>query len=75
MPRRTPIHTVPHGEGWANRREGATRVSRVFATKAEAQDAGRRTARRERVEHLIHGRDGAVAERNSYGRDPFPPRG
>jgi hypothetical protein len=50
-------------------------VSRVFPTKAEAQDAGRRTARRERVEHLIHSRDGAIAERNSYGPDPFPPRG
>jgi hypothetical protein len=30
---------------------------------------------RERTEHLIHNLDGTIAERNSYGSDPFPPRG
>jgi hypothetical protein len=64
------VWTVPHGDGWANRREGAKRVSKVFASKAEAQAAGRKTAMRERVEHLIHNRDGQVGERNSYGNDP-----
>jgi hypothetical protein len=64
------VWTVPHGDGWANRREGAKHVSKVFATKAEAQAAGRKTAMRERVEHLIHNRDGQVGERNSYRNDP-----
>ena len=63
------VHTVPHEGGWANRREGAKRVSKVFKTKAEAQAAGRKTAMRDRVEHLIQNRDGAVSERNSYGND------
>lgn len=26
MPRKPPVHTVDHGEGWENRREGAKRV-------------------------------------------------
>jgi hypothetical protein len=64
------VHTVPHEEGWANRREGAKRVSKVFKTKAKAQAAGRKTAMREKVEHLIQNRDGQVSERNSYGSDP-----
>jgi hypothetical protein len=64
------VHTVPHEGGWANRREGAKRVSKVFRTKAEAQSAGRKTAMREKVEHLIHDRDGQVAERNSYVTTP-----
>jgi ketosteroid isomerase-like protein len=64
------VWTVPHGDGWANRRADAKRVSKVFATKAKAQAAGRKTAMRARVEHLIHSRDGKVAERNSYGNDP-----
>jgi hypothetical protein len=34
------LHTVPHEKGWANRREGAKRISKVFRTKAEAQAAG-----------------------------------
>jgi ketosteroid isomerase-like protein len=65
------VWTVPHGSsGWANKREGATRVSKVFATKAAAQTAGRKTAMRDKVEHLVHTRDGGIGERNSYGNDP-----
>jgi len=75
MSRKPPVHTVPHGDGWANRREGADRVSKVFPTKAEAQEAGRQTARREHTEHLIHKRDGTIGERNSYGNDPRESRG
>ena len=69
------IHTVPHGDGWANRREGASRVSEMFPTKREAEQGGRETARRDHVEHLIHNKDGRIGERNSYGNDPFPPKG
>jgi hypothetical protein len=69
MARKPPVHTVPHQDGWANRREGATRVIKKFATKAEAQAAGRETARRDKTEHLIHKRDGTVGSRNSYGSD------
>jgi hypothetical protein len=69
------IHTVPHRDGWANRREGSKRVSKVFKTKAEAQAAGRRTAMREKVEHLVRTRDGQIAERNSYGGDPARVKG
>ena len=75
MSKKPPVHTVPHGDGWANRREGSDRVSRKFATKKEAQQAGRATARRESTEHLIHKRDGTIGERNSYGNDPHPPKG
>lgn len=75
MAGKPPVHTVPHGDGWANRREGAKRVSKIFETKAPAEKAGRETARREKTEHLIHKRDGEIAERNSYGNDPFPPQG
>jgi hypothetical protein len=64
------VHTVPHAGGWANRRDGAKRVSKVFKTKTEAEAAGRKTAMREKVEHLIQNRDGKVSERNSYGNDP-----
>ena len=74
MSNKPPVHTVPHRDGWANRRAGSDRVSKTFATKAEAQAAGRDTARRERVEHLIHRRDSTIGERNSYGNDPHPPR-
>lgn len=70
-----PVHTVPHGDEWANEREGSERASKVFDTKAEATEAGRKTARREETEHLLHKRDGQIGDRNSYGNDPFPPEG
>jgi len=70
-----PVHTVPHGNGWGNQGEGSNRVAKVFPTKAQAQEAGRVTAKREHVEHLIHNQDGAISERNSYGNDPYLPRG
>jgi len=70
-----PVHTVPLTDGWANRREGSTRVSKTFDTKQQAQAAGRATARRVGTEHIIHKQDGAIGERNSYGNDPYPPPG
>ena len=64
------VWTVPHGDGWANKREGAERVAKVFPTKDAARAAGRATAIREKVEHVILKRDGQIGERKSYGRDP-----
>ncbi len=73
--KKPPVHTVPHDGGWANRREGADRVSRTFDTKREAQEAGRKTTRHDHTEHVIHNKDGAIGEKNSYGNDPYPPKG
>lgn len=64
------IHTVPSDDGWANRRAGSERASGHFDTQAEAIEAVRRTAERERLEHVIHRRDGQIRDRNSYGNDP-----
>jgi transcriptional regulator with XRE-family HTH domain len=70
------VHTVPRESGgWATKVDGASRASATFDTKAEAVAAGRERARNDRVEHLIHNKDGRISERNSYGNDPYPPRG
>ena len=70
-----PVHVVPHDDGWAVEREGAKRVSSVHATQADAEQAGRATARNEETEFLLHGRNGRIRERDSYGNDPYPPPG
>jgi hypothetical protein len=75
MTKKPAIHTIPHDDGWANRREGAQRVSKTFCTKALAQAACRAQARREKTEHVIHNKDRKIASRNSYGHDPYPPKG
>ncbi len=69
------IRTVPHPDGWANRRDGAERLSRVFDTQAQAEAAGRAAAQRDGVEYYLHGRDGRIRQRDSYGNDPYPPKG
>lgn len=69
------VNTVPSGKGWANKRDGAKRASKHFSTQKEAIAAGRATAKREGTEHRIQGRKGQFRDSNSYGNDPFPPRG
>lgn len=75
MANRKNQHIVPHGDGWAVRGAGNSRVTSVHSTQAEAYDAGRRIAINQEAELLVHGRNGQIRERNSYGNDPFPPRG
>ena len=69
------IHVVPRDGGWAVVREGAERDSSHHDTQADAIDAARQTAERERLELFIHRPDGRIRDRDSYGSDPFPPRG
>jgi hypothetical protein len=68
------IHVVPHPDGWAVKKAGSERASSVHRTQAEALDAARSQARRERVELVIHGRDGRIRDSDSYGNDPNPPK-
>jgi len=68
-------HIVPHSGGWAVRGAGNTRVTSTFPTQREAIDAGRNIAQNQRSELLVHGRNGQIRARDSFGHDPFPPRG
>lgn len=68
-------HVVPHSEGWAVRGAGNERATSVHETQREAISAARQAAIRQGSEMLIHGEDGRIRERNTYGKDPFPPKG
>ena len=65
-----PVHVVPRGGEWVVEREGAAPASSRHRTQAEADGRGRAVARREHVELIVHGRDGRIRERDSYGNDP-----
>lgn len=68
-------HVVPNPDGgWDVKREGASRASRHFETQAEAIAAARETARREKGELSVHGTNGRIRDKRSYGNDPFPPK-
>ena len=74
MKRGGGVHTVlaSHGAGWCNTVDG--RVASRHRLKAAAVAAGRALARGMEVEHTIHRANGRIAEKNSYGNDPCPPR-
>jgi Uncharacterized protein conserved in bacteria (DUF2188) len=68
-------HVVPGTTGgWAVKNAGSTRASKVFTTQADAVTYARDAAKKAKTELFVHGRDGTIKERNTYGRDPMPPR-
>ena len=68
-------HVIANSSGgWSVRKEGASRASGVFVTQKEAVTHARKIAKAGGAELFIHGRDGTIRERDTYGRDPIPPR-
>ena len=68
-------HVVPHPRGWAVKSAGNSRATSVHGTQREAVAAAREIAMRRGSEMLVHGKDGRIRERNTYGKDPFPSQG
>jgi Uncharacterized protein conserved in bacteria (DUF2188) len=64
------VHVVsnPSG-GWSVRKSGANRATRVFSTQTDAIGFARKTAKAQHSELYVHGSNGQIRERNSYGND------
>jgi hypothetical protein len=68
--------TSPRRDGtWSVKKVDANRASSIHSTQADAWKETRRLARGEGSEAFLQGKDGKIRARNSYGNDPFPPRG
>jgi hypothetical protein len=74
MAKAQPVHVVPRGDQWAVERAGNQRATSLHRTQAEAERVGRPIARADKTEFFLHGRDGQIRERDSYGNDPNPPK-
>ena len=71
---RTQVHVVYKSLAWKVEVTGETRST--HATKEAAVAAGRTLAKSLAPSELyIHNMDGTIAERETYGDDPYPPRG
>lgn len=68
-------HVVPHNGNWAVRGAGNQRVTKTAETQSQAIEIARNIAKNQGSEMFIHRPTGQIRERNSYGDDPFPPRG
>ncbi|MBT3383917.1 MAG: DUF2188 domain-containing protein [Prolixibacteraceae bacterium] len=68
-------HVVKHPDGWAVKGAGNGRATKVTETQNEAINSAKEIAKNQNSEMFIHGKNGKIRERNSYGNDPFPPKG
>jgi hypothetical protein len=66
-------HVVPKSDGgWAVRQSGTSRASKTFSTKGDAVSYARDRAKQGRGELYIHGKDGTIQGRDSFGSKPEP---
>ena len=68
-------HVVKHHDGWAVKGAGNAKATKVLNTQIEAINIAKGIAQNQESELLIHGRNGQIREKNSYGKDDFPPKG
>lgn len=67
------VHTVHnHSGGWVNKVAGE--IVSKHGTQENALERARTIAKQNKAEHVIHGRDGKIRDKKSYGNDPTPPR-
>jgi Uncharacterized protein conserved in bacteria (DUF2188) len=76
VPKKGDVHVVADNKsGWQVRVEGTARPQSKHKTQSEAAKAGRAIARKNQSELLVHGRDGKIRERSTFGTDPRQTKG
>ena len=69
-------HVTPCPDGgWQVKGAGNSKATLKTDTQAKAIDVAKNIAQNQKSELVIHGRNGRIRAKNSYGNDPFPPRG
>ena len=69
-------HITPHkGGGWQVKGAGNHKATLVTRTQSEAIQLGKSIAKAQGSELFVHNKQGQIRERNSYGNDPYPPKG
>lgn len=69
-------HVTPHpAGGWQVKGEGNSKATVRTSTQREAIDRARAISRNQGSELVIHRPNGMIRDKDSHGRDPFPPRG
>jgi len=69
-------HVTPHPNGgWQVKGAGNQRATAITHTQANAISIARGIAINQQSEVVIHRPNGQIRDKNSYGNDPFPPKG
>lgn len=64
------IHVTPHQDGWQVKGEGNSKATKVTPTQKEAINIAIPIAKNKQSEVVIHGKDGRIRDKDSYGNDP-----
>ena len=67
-------HVTKKDGDWRVIGEGNSRATKKFDTQKEAIEYGRKIAINQQTELVIHGVNGKIRDKDSYGNDPIPPR-
>lgn len=67
-------HVVPNNGQWQVKRQDSEKATKNFETQKQAIDYARSIAIKQQSELVIHGRDGRIRDKDSYGNDPCPPK-
>lgn len=69
-------HVTPHPNGgWQVKGAGNSRATVRTDTQSEAINIARNIARNQASELVIHRPNGQIRDKDSYGNDPYPPKG
>lgn len=74
MTKHKNVWIVKHADGWAVKKEGNKRASKVTDTQKEAIKVGKDQAKSEKSELIVQGEDGKIRQKDSFGNDPNPPK-
>lgn len=67
------VTSHPNG-GWQVKGAGNGRATAVTKTQKQAIDAAISIAKNQKSEVVIHGTNGRIRDKDSYGKDPNPPK-
>lgn len=67
-------HVLPNQGHWQVKAENSERATKNFERQSDAIEYAHSIARNQQSELVIHGRNGQIRDKDSYGNDPCPPR-
>ena len=67
-------HVTPHGDKWQVKGAGNSKATKLFDTQKAAESYARQVAKNQHSELVVHGRDGKIRSKDSFGNDPRPPK-
>lgn len=67
-------HVVPNKGQWSVKGEGNKKNTVTTDTQQKAIEKAKQIAQTQKSEVVIHGRNGQIRDKDSYGKDSHPPK-